>query len=351
MPKQVKKSGLAGRLAEVRDEIRYKAPEPPKGGGTLPAGVNGVAKLTRVDFDVMESGDYAGEQRFYSHGVCVSPKTFKDKDGNVHRTEGALVQLNKINLCDTTYQGEETPFADNWARAENRMKLLGIPTEDMDNETLEADVVEYVKENELFFRFRTWAPKDSDRVSVVLEGPATDFDPDEVGGDDVQDSTEDEDDTPVPKAKVEPTKPKIKQTKAAPEPEEAPAKPSKAKPEPEEEDDETLDPKVVKALGKKADGGDKKAQIQLAQYAEARDIDTEPYESWSDVANALLVPAEEEEETADEVEPEKGDVMMFGEEEVLVTAVNSKGRKADVRGLTSKKVTKGVSWAELSPAE
>lgn len=345
MPKQVKKSGLAGRLAEVRDEIRYKAPEPPKGGGTLPAGVSGVAKLTRVDFDVMESGDYAGEQRFYSHGVCVSPKTFKDKDGNVHRTEGALVQLNKINLCDTTYQGEETPFADNWARAENRMKLLGIPTEDMDNETLEADVVEYAKENELFFRFRTWAPKDSDRVNVVLEGPATDFDPDEVGGDDVQDSTEDEDDTPVPKAKVEPTKPKIKQTKAAPEPEEEPPTKPKIKPN-------TSEDQGTMVFAKQADSGDKKAQIMLAQMAESRGIDTEPYETWTEVAQAILEQDQQEDsEDQNEVEPEKGDVMMFGEEEVLVTAVNSKGRKADVRGLMSKKVTKGVPWVELSPAE
>lgn len=366
MPKQVKKSGLASRLSEVRDDIRYKAPEPPKGGGTLPAGVSGIAKLTRVDFDVMESGDYSGEQRFYCHGVCVQPKQFKDEDGNVHRTEGALVQPNKINLCDTVYNGEETPFADNWSKAENRMKLLGIPTEDMDNETIETDVVEYVQSNELFFRFRTWKAKDSDRVQVVVEGPAIGFDPSEVGGDDIQDGTKhEEDDVPVQKGKTEPVKPKIKKEEPAAKPAtKTKTKASKPAPEPEPEvepDDapEAVDPKQMKVLGKKADGGDKVAQKELFQLAEARGIDTEPIENWAAVAMAIVEydtagpeePEAEPEAEESEMEPEKGDVVSYEGEEVLVTAVNVKARKADVRNLTTKAVTKGVAWSELSSAE
>jgi hypothetical protein len=343
MPKQTGKSGLASKLAKVRKDIRYKAPEPPKGGGTLPAGVRGIAKLTRLDFDVIEDGDYSGEQRLYCHGVCVSPKTFKDSEGNEHVTEGALVQLNRIMLCDTKYQDKVTPFAENWAKAENRMKLLGIPTEDLDDDEFEKEVLDYVKTTDIFFKFRTWKPNDSDRINVVLEGTAKDFE--QQLEDDVDDSTED---TPeeAPKPKKTRTSKKAQpepEVQEEPEVEEVEEEAETEEPEVEEElATEKLNAKELVALGKKADKGDKASQIAITQMADAAGVDTEPYETWSEVVEALI-----EEEPAAEMTPEPGDIFKYGKSEVEVVSVNAKAKTADCKDLVTKKTHKAVAWAKL----
>lgn len=405
MAKQTKSSlGLKARLqrTSVRDETRTKEAEAP-GGGSLPAGVSGIAKLTRLDFNVMDSGDYAGEQRLYAHGVCVKPTTFKDSDGNVHNVAGALVQLNKINLCDTKNRnGEEIPFEENWAKAENRLKLLGIPTEDMDDEDIEEQVLDYVKSTDIYFRFRTWKPDDQDRVNVVLEGPA-EFNEDEEGDEDVQDDTEDA--APVAKKenKKEQPKPSTKNTpavkedkKSSPkqkkldlddEQEQEPKASSKKEvpkkkvkdEEPAEEESTELSPNEIKKLGKEGDKGDEESQVILTDLADKAGVDTTDYSDWGDVAEAIIAaskgtakkskksePEDEEEDSSsddddnsgdDEEEEEtpsyeKGDIVSYKKnkkEHEVVGVFPAKGI-VTLKDLESGKLIKSVPYEMISPS-
>lgn len=337
MPKQSKPSSLRDRLKStgVREETRGKEAKAP-GGGSLPAGISGgVAKLTRLDFDVMESGDYAGEQRLYAHGTCVKPKTFTDEQGNVHSTEGALVQLSAIKLCDTKDgNGGVVPFEDNWAKAENRLKLLGVPTEDIDDDTFEEDVLQYVKDNDIYFRFRTWKPDDRDGVIVILEGVAENFDPD------VEEDVQVDDDEPVPAAKASPAKAATTTAKAAP----AKGKATKQA-EPEAEEEGAVD---LVALGKKGDKGDDDAQVELTNIAEKLGIDTNEYPDWATVSQAIQEAQDGAAGGGAPTEtPAKGDLFKYNGKEVEVTAVFEDKEKVNLREVKSKKIVRNISFDEL----
>lgn len=343
MAKQTKKSSLLDRLraSKVRNETRHKEVKLP-GGGSLPPGISGgIAKLTRLDFDVIEGGDYEGEQRLYVHGTCLEPKTFTDSDGNEHRTEGALVQLGSIKLCDTSYEGNVTPFEQNWEKAENRLKLLGIPTEDIDTDSFEEDVLAYVEATEIYFKFRTWKPQDGDRVSVVLEGSVKDYDPDL--SDDVDDQTESDEPEEVntlPPAKEVPAAKTAKARKSG--------KAGKAAPSEDE---------VIRALGVQGDPphDSEEAQVDLTQRADALGLDTNDYEDWSSVAEVIIhtmqggttEEAEEEEELSQTAVPAKGDQFLYNDTNVEVTAVFEGKQKVNVRELDTKKIHRNVGFDEL----
>lgn len=355
MTKQTKKSGLLDRLKKsgVRDTTRYAPPEAPA-GGSLPAGISGgIARLTRLDFDVMESGDYKGEQRLYAHGVCVSPKEFKDSDGNVHKTQGALVQLSKINLCDTTYQDKATPFAENWEKAENRLKLLGIPTEDLDDDEFENEVLEFVKSNELYFRFRTWKGQADTRVNVVLEGPV-EYNAEAVS--EVEDNTESPDDAPKkiePEAQEAPQEEPKKRTRKSkevpPVAEKEVEVPKEAQKEVEILDINDYPDKMITNLGKKGDKGDVESQKLLTSLADTLSIDVVPLNDWSDVAVVIIekrkqTPAEPEET---EVQPQKGDIFEYEGTEVEILLADVSRKKANIKNLRTKQTIKDVDFSEL----
>ncbi len=345
MAKQQKKVGLKDRLKKtsVRETTRTAEVVMP-GGGSLPAGVTGVAKLTRLDFDEITQGPNAGSQRFYCHGVCVTPKTFKDSDGNVHTTEGSLVQLSRIVLDDTEYNGQTTSFEENFAKAENRMKLLGIPTEEIDDENFEESILEFVQSSELFFKFRTWKAQDSDRVQVVLVGPAQE-----------PSSSDEEDEVEVEEEAVE-----VESPKAAPKKKE-PKKPAPKKEEPkEEEEDEAsdFDPKAFIKIAALADKGDEKLQTDIADMAEELNIDTTAYEDWSAVAEAIIQAkaeaegssseeSEDSDEEAEEVTPEKGDIFLYEGDECEVLVVFPQSKKVNLKNFATSKTLKNIPWDQL----
>lgn len=349
MAKKTRKSALADRLNKtgVREETRTKAPEPPR-GGSLPPGINGgIAKLTKLDFDPIKKGDNEGDPRFYMHGVCVSPKTVKHNGATV-TVEGALVQPQMITLGDTKdWEGNPVPFEENWAEAENRMKLIGIPTEDFDDETIEQEILDFVEENDIYFRFRTWLWENDDktksRVKLVIEGPALDYEE----GDEEEEVEEVEEEEEVEK---EEEKPKTKKG----------GKKSK-KEEVEEEEEEEVNYKV---LGRKAKKGDEKAQDKLEELAEEAGIDHESYEDWAELAKAIEegVPDEEpeeeeegeEEEEDGEIEPEVDDIYGYKpprakkDHECEVVTVNKRKKTCTLKSLESDKQFKNVPWDKLS---
>lgn len=343
-----KKVSLKDRLRKtsVREKTRTADVQVP-GGGSLPAGVTGVAKLTRLDFDEITQGVNAGSQRFYCHGVCVTPKTFKDADGNVHDTAGSLVQLSRIVLDDTEYNGKTTSFEENFAKAENRLKLLGIPTEDIDDDDFEGSVLQYVAENEIFFKFRTWKSDDS-RVNVVLTGSAN---PPEDGDEEEEVEEEEVQQTP---SKAEKSKSKAEPKKAKATPKKEP-EPEVEEEEEEEEEDTNFDPTSLRKIGKLADKGDEKLQTDIADMAEDLGIDTTVYDDWYAVVEAIIeaksgAEAEEEEsdeEEQDDVVPEKGDIFLYNGDECEVTIVFPQSNKVTLKNLTNNKIVKNISWSDL----
>jgi len=338
------KSTLQQRIEEesAREAIRYEKPKAP-GGGSLPAGIDsGVALLTRIDFDVIDKGDYEGEQRFYCHGTCVAPKEHEGIP-----VFGKLVQVGTITLADTVdRESNEVSFKVNLAKAENRLKLLGFPTEDFDN--LEEDSLAYFQANgsSMYFEFSTWKPEDGDRVVTMLRGPIREFVPDDDDG--VEEAK------PAPKAKAAPKAEATKPPKAK--------KVVEAEVEVEEEEEVDL-----KATAKKADKGDKKAQLALSEAAKELGIDPEgdEFDNWTSVFEAIeaaktkpkgkpKATQKEEPEEAEPIVPTKGQVYGYKPNpkskkvvECEVIKVLKRDQTVDLRSLSDDEEYEGVEWAEL----
>lgn len=307
MPKTTTKGSLRERIESenARKDSRNAKPKTP--GATravIPAGVEGgVAKLTRVDFDTIENGNYAGSQRFYCHGIVVEPKEF---DGT--RIEGLLVQPSIITLDDVKSSYGDTSFAENVAKAENRLKLLGFPTEDF--EDLEEDTLEYHKgAGDMYFSFRTWNPEDSDRIIHIIQGPVKDY-------------------VPLVSEEIE-EDPHYTNNTAAP------AKPKKVKADP------------LTELASKADDDDYKAQLEIASMAKDRGIDPEDpkFDNWTDVASAIKVSNQSATSTNSDFVWEVGDVAVLGDKDVEILKIENS--KATVSTLVDSTLHENVSLDTL----
>lgn len=378
MVKSQKNSSLDDMIESsgVREKTRHAKVVLP-GGGSLPPGINrGIAKLTKIDFDIIKAGDYKGKPRFYSHGVCVEPK---EHEGTP--IEGRLVQLGIIKMCPTKGQdGTEVSFEENYTKAENRLKALGFPTEDFDRLTKES--LEYFEENkdDMYFEFSTWQPADSDRILVVLRGAAK-YEP----SDDDEDM---EDDTPPPPKKSSKPKTKVVAVEEEEEEEEVvkPTKKSSAaknkakvvKEEEEEEEEEEESPiSKLEAMCKKSMSGDTKAQLLFTKEAEKYDVDASEdiYEDWDSVLEAIKkaiaksakktkkVEAveeeeeEEEEEEAAELVPTKGHIYGYTPpkskkvKECKVTKVLVRAKTVDLKSVLDDVEYTAVAWSKLSEVE
>lgn len=359
MVRKKKKSSLSARIQKenARETSRTAEAKAPGGGARLPAGItDGLAKLTRVDFDKIKKGKYEGSQRLYVHGVCIEPKTIENEDGREIKVEGRLVQPGMITLDDTEgFGGNEVSFADNVKKAENRLKLLGFPTEDFDD--LEQETLDYFEENkdEMFFTFRTWSPEPDDdddeeaRVIVIIEGSEDHEESDEDDG--VDEEEEEEEEKPAPKSKGK--------GKGKGKTKDKPKSKSKSKAKKEVDLDE---------LAEAADDGDEDAQRTIVEEAEKEEIDSEDpeFEDWSDVVAAILESKEggskdkddkdddgDEEEEEEEVDPEVGDLLNFKPprarkmHEVEVLKVYPKKKLCDVQSSTNDKIFKNIAWDKL----
>jgi hypothetical protein len=300
MSKTNAKGSLKDRIAaeDARKSSRGAAPKPPGGGRvSLPTGIErGIAKLTRVDFNVIENGPYEGSQRLYVHGVVVEPK---EHDGV--RCEGLLAQPGQITLDDVKSQYGDTSFAENVAKAENRLKLLGFPTQDF--EDLEEDTLLYFNESgEMYFSFRTWTPNDSDRVITMINGP-TEY---------------------VAKAQDQ-----------------------VVEADPHYSNNQAVATPVTNSLqevAKKADSGDENAQRVIVAKASESGInpEDEKYSDWASVVSAI--------ENSSTTVVEAGDVWSYtpeGKDQLDVEIVTVSSDKCDVRDLQSGEVHKSISVNDL----
>ena len=362
MPGKRQKSSLADRIkkTDARSESRNAEVKYATGGGSLPAGVEGVAELTRVDFDEIGKGKYKGSQRFYCHGTCLEPETFTDDKGNVIKTKGKLVQPGMITLDDTKSDYGETSFAENLAKAEMRLKQLGFPTEDFDDE-LDEEVIAYFEKRQedgepMYFEFRTWSPEGSDRVLVQITGIPADYTPKEAE-DDVDEGDDEENSyenfTNSKRTTVQNT---IGKNKAGSQLK------STETDDNDESDTDELNDAAIDSLVELADGKDDgEAQGQLEQLAlsigkEQEEIDEA--ENWEAVGEWLkesLSDRDEDDDSDDddEADPEKGDQYGYKPPrskklyKCEVTTVNSKAKTVTLKNLEKEGTYKSVSWDEL----
>lgn len=330
MAKVQGKGSLQDRINKenARAQSRHATPKERGGRRELPPGIeNGVAKLTRVDFNVIEDGQYAGSQRCYMHAVVVEPKTAYDP--NLKRevkVEGSLVQPGMITFADVTSQYGDTSFAENVAKAEERLKRCGFPTEDF--EDLENDTLNYFNTGEdMYVEFNTWQPEDSNRVIHLLNGPLPDYIP--IVEDDVQEVT------------AETTSPAATES------------------QPLHYEGVSSDPAD---LGAAADNGDETAQHTLGQTAQSLGINPEDpkYNNWAAVAVAIAqasapVSSNTTSVVQSEGAPEIGDVYGYKppraqkEKDCEITDVSLDNATVSLKSLEDDIVFEGVTWDKLVP--
>lgn len=373
--KAAKKLSLTDRLKNsgVREETRYKEVELPRGGSNVPANVTGIAKVTKIAIKPYKAGDDAGKLFLGVNLNVIEPaeapnERVKLKDGTVQmvRIEGSLLpNVRRITLDDSKdYEGNTIPFEENFKEAENLLKLLGIDTESIEDEDFEETVPALPDHDDYYVRFRTWGreieqgPNAGEfRVYTVIEGPAEEYEPEEV--DDMTDET--------PAATKATTKSKSKGKAAT----------------------KKSNPNDPTALGVAADDGDEDAEEALVELAEKHGIDHEAADSWSDVAKEIIEAMEddedevaddedaddedgddedyedeedeededEEDEEDDEYVPAKGDQVMYKpprsrkKVECEVTAVYVKKQTVNLVSVDDpNKKYKGVSWDAIEEA-
>lgn len=354
-----KSLGVAGKKAvktHASDETDYGQ------GGQLPEGIEqGIAQLTECKFDKYVKGDMAGQYYFQVRGVVVAP--------NEHEgipIEGLTTMLMEP-MCDTPTRSRPE-IADHVEWVLNEMRKLGADTEGAESSELEA-LVEALKEEAPYFRFRTWKGDPTDqypnpRVNHQWGG-ACDFDPETGEDTDTEDNSDEDEEEEVVATKKKASSKGAAKTKTT-------KKSTKKKSASKKID---LDSISFSDLAEIADDEEHdqcvEAQEKLTEEAEEAEIDADEHEEWTDLAQALETNSddeddeteddeEEEEEEEDETEeedevepPTKGDTCFYKPPkkrkavECTVTAVFAKSECCNLKNLADNTVYKKVSWDDL----
>ena len=346
MAKQTQSSSLATKIkAKAKDVFdASKATEPTYDtGGNLPAGIEGgIAQLVDCCVKKIKEGKQnAGELMFYAAGVVVSP----EEHGGV-RIKGLRTNISEF-LFDTPTRSRTT-FAEHLDWVLNEMKKLGADLSETSEDEVE-DVMAALKEQQPYFRFRTWVGAKN------TEGPYKDREPmvnhiwSGVKG--LEDYVSDDADAGV-----------VDET-GDEEPEETPApvkgKSTKTRPAPVEEEAAEEGEADLAALAESADGGDADAQRELEKLASEAGVDAASIATWAEVVEAMQAGGEAAEESepeaeeAAEVVPEKGEVYSFkakGQKKAVdheVVAVLPKAKTVTLKNLDTGALVKGVGWSDL----
>jgi hypothetical protein len=329
MAKRTRKGNLADKLGtEGRKAVsNHRADETTfDTGGNLPSGIEGgIAQLVDCKFDTHKKGDNEGEYYFYAAGIVVQPKEH----------DGIPIEGQRTSIMEPIYDTPNRSRASldehiDWVM--NELRKLGVDTSELDEHTLE-DAAAALKEEQPFFRFRTWKGEKQTTgpyagrepfLNEVWKG-ACEYEGDEEGGD-VVDNTR------------------------GGEKEEA---------QTEEGFEDLAD------LSKAADEDDEAAQTVLSKKAQEVDIDPDDYDTWTEVAEAIEgAPEDEEEEEEEEeddtpssFEPEKEEVYLYKPPrarkaiECEVMAVFPRKRTCNLKSLDDGKSFKNVPWEKLEKDE
>lgn len=305
--------------------------------GSLPSGIeDGIAQFSKGYTKLYERGEHKGKPFLYVEGVVVEPKRYKGRRTN-----------KTMKLFETEYNGETTSAEENVDKALNTVKRLGINLASADSEDLLNRILAKNVKKEILFEFRTWSADDSDYVVHIwgnkFEGELEEAEEDVDEGDIDEEMDEEDDGEEDDESEEE-----------SDEEEEEGS---------EEEGDEAEEDLSV--LAKVADvEDDEEAQARLQELADEQDIDTDDYETWSDVADALAGVIEEgSEEEEDEKEPtelinipEKEEVYSYKPaksrkyHECEVVSVNKTKKTANLKNLATDAKYTAVPWSALKDA-
>lgn len=363
MPVQKGKSAFAAKLgAKASEAIRKHAGDETTYGVTrLPGGINnGKAKLTKLYFDTYKNGNNVGEYYLRGEGAVVEPKSVATSDGVVPVYGKTTSMMRPV--CETKNgKGEVTSFEENMAAVLNELRKLGADTSGVTDpaelEQIAADLVEAGP----YFSFSTresQPTKDypTPRVWEQWDGVKG---LEEYAPPDDDEGFRDASASPRPAANGKP-------------PGKTPAVATSASSAGDDDemiyrDDEDLD-----SLAKRADGGDEEAQLKLTEMAEAQGLADQAGAApdYAAVADLLRGGGQDAAEPAPEAEgdwePAKGEIYAYRPDvkgpggkvtkakkaiEVEVTAVDKKGRTADLVDVADKKRKwQKIKWDDLEQA-
>ena len=359
MPATVGKNNVQVAISAVKKvapgaDRKYREKPAESKGGMLPAGLRGVAQLSGFKFDVKTDGFYKGKPFVAFRGIV---KRCKDGQGNDYR--GSLFYHEVVFAEGRAWGNKPGKKAEAKVdEAMNNMKLLGA---DLSEATFEdwQDIMETLVGEDTHFHFRTWsreATKDdkNPRVNAEIVRKAEGF-------------VDDEDELPV----VEETEENEEVDTEEAGDEEAHDS-TNGQPTEEQERDYVALAAVADSTDKKKAHEAEEAAGILQSAAKEAGIDFESYDSWEDVAEALVTgstdDAESEEEASEEQEaedeeevvPAKGDVVnykpldpktkkpMRKPVECEIVKVYGPKKKADLKNLENNKtVYKDVDWDKL----
>lgn len=319
---------LGGKAEKAFETHKKSTTKPKQGMVELPAGINGIAKLTSLSIQPVagEKAKFKGKPQFVATGVIVAPTTH---DGVPIR--GLFTRLTEL-LCDTPDQSRKT-VDEHIDRMLMILRGLGLNTAGLKMQHLQKAMDLLVKKG-VYFRFRTWKgdkqtvgkyankePKVNHQWEDVVEyeedetPKVADSTPDDEELEDNSEPDEAEPDEAEEEAAAYKAKLKDKKATAKPAKAEKPVKGKKAEPEPDEDEDEGDEPFTemddLDSLAERADEGDKDALKKLRQLALEAGISLkqqkENYETFAELAEAVKGDKTKDEEDEDDEDEENDD--------------------------------------------
>ncbi len=125
--------------------------------GELPP-MEGVAQLVDCDIRQIKDGNNKGKWMFYAAGVVLSPE-YVEHNGVRVKVAGRRTNIME-NLFETPESKSRKTFDDHWAYTLNELRKLGVDTDGLEFEDVEAALVE-LKESQPTFAFNTRQGKPS----------------------------------------------------------------------------------------------------------------------------------------------------------------------------------------------
>lgn len=350
MPMKQTKSAFLSKLAAKGQQAheKHKADETDYGQINLPAGIEqGIAKLVECKFDVVKPGKtYAGEFFFYAAGVVVFPQ-----EHNGLKVAGQRTSVMEM-LCDTKNQeGVVTPFADHYAKVLNEFRKLGVDTVSITFDELET-VAADIKEQGIYFRFRTWKGKKQTTGPYKNVEPRVNHDwngaceyNEEEGDGDVVETVVEQPQAPAPK-QLQPASPTSTE-------ETAPAV-----------QEEEVDMAALAALADSQEQGSEDAAAQLTDMALQAGMTEDSIRganNWTEVVELIQTGGGEvtPEEPAPPAEPVKGQACKYAPIDpktkkpgklldTVIVWVDKKAQTVNLKDLgDGKTIYKAVKWTSL----
>lgn len=387
MPGQTQQSSVLAKFQARINAAHEKVKDLPPAndfGGQAPPGIElGIAKLTDAHFGEYKSGKYQGHPFFMARAAIQSPKVFKGMP-----LFGSPTKIGPIPLCGNGGTGKLGTADGAWKFVLDTVTALGLEgVEEMSGTDVE-DALPSLVAAAPTFKFRTWAGEKTKaenrggkwfvvgEESGKLQGqnpgpfaseqalkaanPYVGRDPivNEVWGARVDVEANGDMDQVTDETGGQP---------------EASANGDEGTPEPESQTGGEVEvSEELAGLAEAAEGGDKKARVELVKRAKATGLSEDQIEDenlFPDWA-ALVVhinqaevggeePAEEEQEEEEAYVPTKGANVWYKpmgangkrlkQVQCEVTSVLAKSEKVNLKNLATKKEYKGIGWDEVEP--